>query len=575
MADEQGALGSSYGASETMNKALGALGIILDPERAQATQDKAYWAGMSQGTHGGGRGEEMSNALKAQIGAQTQQDELKAKYIPLILQTLQAQRQMELQQPIYDAITGAMRGQPSGDGGGPAPGGVQSPPGMFGLDSNQTMGGMMTATPMFKSFGEAVLKNSERTNKMKEDIWAGITPAQRKVKDLMIETKPNQAIAGMDDKGNIIFKAVGADPEGGMQYVVSPEGKVTAIPVPNAAAIKGGMAGAVAQGKATQEPTKRWDAATGQWVLSTQAKDAAAVNGPASTPGVKYPTQNSMAKPANEDIGGTPAALLGEINSTIMALGNPNAKWEAGGKEALKAHLTNMQDQFANMMKNGETQGTQQPSGALLAAPAPGFEQGQESAQKELGSRYTALRDTASQAQVTSSYLQNIKQYAQKAATGPMADRIDYVNGLLSLVGSERAKDAVTANDLLEKYSNQIVARLGTGNLGTDAARAIVSSAYPNAKMNLQAINEAADNLIGANEMVKSKMAVLSPHGNARDPVKYQQKEQVFDANADPRIWQWKSLTDPAARRSFAASIMKQDPKFVDKIKALEGIGAF
>ncbi len=80
---------------------------------------------------------------------------------------------------------------------------------------------------------------------------------------------------------------------------------------------------------------------------------------------------------------------------------------------------------------------------------------------------------------------------------------------------------------------------------------------------------------MGANEMVKAKMGVLSPHGNARDPIKYQQKEQVFDANADPRIWQWKSIPDPAQRRAFATSIMKQDPKFVDKIKALEGIGAF
>jgi hypothetical protein len=206
--------------------------------------------------------------------------------------------------------------------------------------------------------------------------------------------------------------------------------------------------------------------------------------------------------------------------------------------------------------------------------PAFGQEAGAVNAQNELTKKFSDLQAQNSQAQITSSYLQNIKQQAQKAAVGPMSDKIDYINGLLSLVGNEKAKDAVTANDLLDKYSNQIVSRLGTGGLGTDSARAIIQSAYPNAHMNLAAINEAADNLQGANEMVKAKMSLLSQPGNDRNPVAYQQKEMIFDQNADPRIWQYKSITDPNARKAFAKQVIQQDPQFPQKIKALEGIGA-
>lgn len=570
MADQEtGALGANYSSQDTMNQALGALGVILDPKRAQDTQDRSYWAGMTQGTHGGGRGEEMSNALKAQIATQNDQDKLKAQYIPLILQTLQAQRMMEYQQPMMDEVARRMQaqrggapqqpGMPGGQPGQPAqPGQQGGGGGLFGLNDNQTMGSLMTSMPMFAKTGESILENEKRTEQMKNDAAAGVTPAQRKAIITHLETKPNQAIAGMDDKGNIIFKAVGADPAGGMQYQVSQDGKITAIQIPGAAALKAGMAAAVEQGKGTQKPTERFDPKTGLPVISTQAKDAAQANG-----------EKGMASAVGGDYGNKPEDYLREINQVILDLKNPNNKLGPASIKMLENHLADMKDKY-KLSIQGDGQG-----GALLAAPPAGFNQGQEGAQKDLGTRFAALRDTAGQAQTTNSYLQNIKSLAQKAATGPMSDRIDYVNGLLSLVGNEKAKDAVTANDLLEKYGAQIVSRLGTGGLGTDAARAILTSAYPSAKMNLAAINEAADNIMGANEMVKSKLSVLAPHGTSRDPVKYQQKEQVFDANADPRIWQWKSIPDAAQRRAFATSIMKQDPKFVEKIKSLEGIGAF
>ncbi len=229
---------------------------------------------------------------------------------------------------------------------------------------------------------------------------------------------------------------------------------------------------------------------------------------------------------------------------------------------------------------SGRLFGQQQaPSGSrsapLAPALAPGVLQGATNAQNNMDKRFSALQDANSQAQVTSSYLQNIKQQAQTAATGPFSAKLDYINGLLSLAGVEKATDAVTANDLLDKYSNQIVARLGTGGLGTDAARAILQSAYPNAHMTQAAINDAADNLVGANEMIKAKTSLLSQPGNNRDPAGYQQKEQVFDQNADPRLWQYigKTPGSPAAKQ-FLQGVLAQDPTFIQKAGNLAMIGA-
>ncbi|MDR6393062.1 hypothetical protein [Paraburkholderia phenoliruptrix] len=217
-------------------------------------------------------------------------------------------------------------------------------------------------------------------------------------------------------------------------------------------------------------------------------------------------------------------------------------------------------------------------SSAPAAAPPLGAqttaEAGARNQQDELSKKWTDLNAQNQQAQGVISNLQNIKTLAAKAAVGPQSDRLNYVNGLLSLAGSEKATDAVTANDLLNKYSNQITARLSGGGMGTDAARAILQSAYPNAHMTPQAINEAADNLQGASQMIQAKTRLLAPLRNAGDAAGYTNTELKFDQNADPRIFQYANIRDPAQRQAFARQLMQQDPKIVDKIKALQGMGA-
>jgi hypothetical protein len=213
------------------------------------------------------------------------------------------------------------------------------------------------------------------------------------------------------------------------------------------------------------------------------------------------------------------------------------------------------------MQRNG--MGAQPAGQTAPAAPAapmvtpqlrPGVNEGAKRGQDEMSTRWAALNESNAQAESTKSYLQTIKQLAATAATGPFSSKVQFTNALLGFVGNERATDATTANNLLDKYSNQIVARLGTGGMGTDAARTILQSAYPNAHMTPQAINEAADNIIGAQSMMQAKAKLLQPHASSRDPAAYSQKELTFDQNADPRIWQLQSM-DGASAKHFLSSL--------------------
>jgi len=207
---------------------------------------------------------------------------------------------------------------------------------------------------------------------------------------------------------------------------------------------------------------------------------------------------------------------------------------------------------------------------------APGQSTAADASQKELSDKWTVLNGQNQSAQSTISMLQNIKTQAQKAAVGPMSDRIDFVNGLVSLLPGDHPKavDAVTANDLMDKFSNQLVAKLGQGGLGTDAARAIVAAGNPNSHMNLPAINEAVDNLVGATQQFQAKARLLSPIAARRDPVAYQNAEVAFDKVADPRIFQWKNIQNPLQQAAFLRGVAKQDPGILTKIHELQAMGA-
>lgn len=219
-----------------------------------------------------------------------------------------------------------------------------------------------------------------------------------------------------------------------------------------------------------------------------------------------------------------------------------------------------------------------QGGGQIYAAPPMGAQANAQAAatnqQSELSKKWADLNSQNQQAQSVISNLENIKTLAGKAALGPQSDRLNYINGLLSLAGSDRATSMVDANILLDKNANQIVTRLGQGGMGTDAARAIIQSAYPNAHMTAGAIHEAVDNLIGAQQMTQAKARLLTPLANARDAAAYNNTELKFDQNADPRIFQYANIQDPVQRQAFAKKLMQQDPKILTKIQNLQSLGA-
>jgi hypothetical protein len=204
-----------------------------------------------------------------------------------------------------------------------------------------------------------------------------------------------------------------------------------------------------------------------------------------------------------------------------------------------------------------------------------GMEQGAKNSQDEFSKRWSQLQTDNSTAQTTTSYLQSIKELAKKANAGAGSDKWAFVNGLLAPFGNERANDELTAKNLLEKYSNQITTRLGAGGMGTDAARSILQSAYPNSHMQPDAINEAVDNLVGANEMVKAKTKFLQAPALKRDPKAYSENEIQFDQNADPRVWQLKNMP-PENQGAF---VKKMDPAtaadLLKRIQTLKKMGAY
>lgn len=276
------------------------------------------------------------------------------------------------------------------------------------------------------------------------------------------------------------------------------------------------------------------------------------------------------------------------VQSTAAALGYtgngsipPNAPVPAAAQGARDVDRVKiLKDELATAGDPGTRAAIQKEIDSMAGAPktyaAPPL--GTEHAQKALDSSWSTLSAANREAQNTKSYMQNIVTAAEKGAiTGPGADRREMIQGMLQLAGikEEVNTNATTQTQLLNKYSGQIVARLGSqGAMGTDAARALLASAYPGQHMNVEAIREAVGNLNGAQDMTQAKTRFLQDSAIKRDTTTYQQREIAFDQAADPRIWQYKSIRDAGQRKAFAQEVLKQDPTFPQRIKQLETLGA-
>lgn len=403
-------------------------------------------------------------------------------------------------------------------------------------------------------------------------------------------------------------------------------GKTEVVPADQLAQGYGAMYGAEARAQAGYKPMQVWDpnanGGQGGYVYQTTTQVSDAANGGGASGGTGVPTGGLAGIFAQQESNGgktDPSNPFQIQQATFNRFAQPGESWNnvADRNTVAQRMLTQFNQQYGGDLgriatayfsgegnvappgsatpflrnvadSNGKTvssyvgdilgrAGGMTPSGqgAPMAAQPPlgqgQFAQGQV---QQMQQRWGSLRDQNANAQTVISQLQNISSLAPAAITGAEADKRAYVNGLLSLVGVSGAQDAKTATDLLGKYSNQIIAKLGQGGLGTDAARSIVEAGNPNAHMTVPAIQEAVRNLQGQYQMVQAKTNLLQQFANGNNPGAYSKAETAFDQNADPRIWEYQSIQDPVMRQKFAAGVLKQDPKFGQKIQALEKLGA-
>lgn len=319
-------------------------------------------------------------------------------------------------------------------------------------------------------------------------------------------------------------------------------GNVTSIvPINNAYPAMANARAATEWGSAETSTSVSYDAA-GTPHYSTKAQDLRRAG--AVPPGQAPSTAPSASVPLDASKG--QYAILTQERAKAVASGNTS------DVQSIDREISRLP--AAARVGGGSDGLSAPPATGLTPVPKLGTATGQENAQNEVSKRWQTLVTQNQEAQNTKSYLDSIKGLAGKAATGPFTDKLQFTNALLSLVGNEKATDATTANALLDKYSNQIVSRLGgSGGLATDSARSILQSAYPNAHMTKEAILEAADNISGAQSMVQAKTELLTKHANARDPSAYSKAEVQFDQNADPRLWQLKNMDQASAQKWLAA----------------------
>jgi hypothetical protein len=158
--------------------------------------------------------------------------------------------------------------------------------------------------------------------------------------------------------------------------------------------------------------------------------------------------------------------------------------------------------------------------------------------------------NASKEAQPRIAIFQNIKKIAPEGFTGVGAERKKLAAGILNAAGIDAYTAENTATDELAKNTRLLA--LAGGN--TDAARAMAEIANPSGKMTLAAIKEVSDQMIGVERLKEKRAEYLSQFRN--DPVKYQEKSQVFNKFADPRIFQEMS---PEQVAKLKASMSKQD----------------
>ena len=178
---------------------------------------------------------------------------------------------------------------------------------------------------------------------------------------------------------------------------------------------------------------------------------------------------------------------------------------------------------------------------------------------------WAKTQKAATEAQPRIAIFQNIKKFAPDAFTGTGGSRKELAAGILNAVGISAYEAEKVSTEELSK--NSALLALAGGN--TDAARSLAEIANPNKKLNERAIKEISNQMIGIEKMNQAKAAFLSPV--AQDSAAYQQKLNVFNQVADPRLFQEATPEDVARMKARMSEAEKAD--FGRRVKLLKQMG--
>jgi hypothetical protein len=217
--------------------------------------------------------------------------------------------------------------------------------------------------------------------------------------------------------------------------------------------------------------------------------------------------------------------------------------------EQKKAFYKQAEEQFS--LRPGSTPGTS----IVRPSLAPGIEKSIGGNVDTMNSDFADLYAANKQAPVTLALLDNIKKLAPAAITGSSADKLAYMNGLLTLGGFQKQKDLATATDLLNKNANMLAInmRLGASGGGSDALQSLAQAANPNSHMQPEAIAKAADEVAGQVRMRQAQYNNLLPFKMKNDVQGYYSAQQQFASQADPRTYQPDAQAAAAAKPAAPA----------------------
>ena len=201
------------------------------------------------------------------------------------------------------------------------------------------------------------------------------------------------------------------------------------------------------------------------------------------------------------------------------------------------------------------------------AAPALGEVQAAEGEVAPVTQDWAATTAAAKQATPTITVLSKIKQHAKGAILGYANDKRALINSIGDAVGMSTAEMAKTDTDLLAKNANMLALAGGDTNL----AKSLAETTNPNGHMNLEGINEAADQIIGQQKLALAKQQYMQRF--TKDPAQYTQELTKFNQVGDPQVFEFASKDPDEQKQMLSKMSVKERQQLSQKMKQLHMMG--